>query len=457
MSAAALLAKTPQPSDAQIHEAMDGILCRCGTYPAIERAILAASDFIQRGTPFSTETLPAPETTPGKVGKHLVRPDAVQKVTGVANYTDDLYFEGMLIGRVKRAGVPHGMLRNIDISRAKTVPGVRAVLTAEDLPGAQNHGLVRPDWPILVGVGGHIRYVGDAVAILAADTDDIAAQALEFISVEIEPLPVVNTPIEALRPDAPAIHARGNLLKHIQVRKGNLQQGLDDADLVLEHVFLIPAADHLFMEPECSLARPTAEGKMEVYVGSQIPYSDREQVAKALGWPEERVRIIGQFTGGGFGGKEDIAGQIHSALLARATNKPVKLLFDRHESMLVHPKRHYTEIRVKAGIKQDGSLTAMETELLGDTGAYASLGEKVMERATTHSTGAYEQKPILHLGGGCSWSGGCRGPGSATGNAGREPGPRAERFRQRPRKAGTHPRGENAGHHQVCALQHPGS
>ncbi len=137
---------------------------------------------------------------------------------------------------------------------------------------------------------------------------------------------------------------------------------------------------------------------MEIYVGSQIPYSDREQVARALGWPEERVRIIGQFVGGGFGGKEDISGQIHAALLAQATGRPVKLLFDRHESMLVHPKRHATQIRVKAGVKSDGQLTAVETELLGDTGAYASLGEKVMERATTHSTGPYE---IPHVSSDC--------------------------------------------------------
>ena len=129
---------------------------------------------------------------------------------------------------------------------------------------------------------------------------------------------------------------------------------------------------------------------MEIYVGSQIPYSDRDQVARALGWPEERVRVIGQLMGGGFGGKEDITGQIHAALLAHATGRPVKLLFDRHESLLVHPKRHATQIRVKIGAKTDGRLTAVETELYGDTGAYASLGEKVMTRATTHSSGPYE-------------------------------------------------------------------
>jgi xanthine dehydrogenase molybdenum-binding subunit len=152
------------------------------------------------------------------------------------------------------------------------------------------------------------------------------------------------------------------------------------------------------MEPECSIARPTPDGQMEIYVGSQIPYSDREQVAQALGLPEEQVRIVGQFVGGAFGGKEDIAGQIHAALLAQVTGRPVKLLFDRHESMLVHPKRHATQIRIKVGARQDGILTAIQTELYGDTGAYASLGEKVMERATTHSTGPYE---IPHVSADC--------------------------------------------------------
>ncbi|RMD60753.1 MAG: aldehyde oxidoreductase, partial [Planctomycetota bacterium] len=159
---------------------------------------------------------------------------------------------------------------------------------------------------------------------------------------------------------------------------------------VLEHTFHTPPYDHAFMEPECSVARPTADGRMEVYVGSQIPYADRDQVARALGWPAERVRIIGQTMGGGFGGKEDIAGQIHAALLAHVTGRPVKLLFDRRESLLVHPKRHATQITVKIGAKRDGTLTAVQTTLYGDAGAYASLSEKVMARATTHSSGPYE-------------------------------------------------------------------
>lgn len=389
MSAFSLLQRHPDPTSVEIRRALKGNLCRCGSYPAIERAVLAAARALHSGVAIQPPLAECDKPGAQAIGRRLIRPDAVQKVTGRGLYTADLNFEGSLHARVKRAGVPHAILRRLDVTRARALPGIAAVLTAEDIPGEHYHGLVTADWPILVGVGERVRYVGDAIAIVAAETREIASKALDLIEVEFELQPVVNSPLEALSPQAPQLHKTGNLLKHIQVRKGNVETGFAEADAVIEHTFNTPALDHLFMEPECSLARPLPEGRMEVYVGSQIPYSDREQVARALGWPLERVRIIGQLVGGAFGGKEDIAGQIHAALLAHATGRPVKLLFDRKESMLVHPKRHATQIRIKMGAKQDGVLTAVETELYGDTGAYASLGEKVMERATTHSTGPY--------------------------------------------------------------------
>ncbi len=390
VAAYALLAQHPDPTELEIQHAMQGSLCRCGCYPAIERAILAAAQAIRSGKPVIPPTYPGAPAGEHALGQAWVRPDATEKVTGHAKYTDDLHFPGMLHGRVKRAGVPHAILRKLDTSQAAALPGVRVVLTARELPARRKHGLYTVDWPILVGIGERVRYAGDAMAIVAADSRAIASQAMELILAEYELLPPVTDPVEALSPQVPALHEQGNLLKHIQVRKGDLKQGLEEADLLLEHSFYIPAAEHLFMEQECCIARLTPAGQMEIYVGSQIPYSDRQQVAAALGWPEERVRVVGQTTGGAFGGKEDIAGQIHAALLAHTTGKPVKLLFDRHESMLVHPKRHATQILIKAGVKKDGRITAVRTELLGDSGAYASLGEKVMERATTHSSGPYD-------------------------------------------------------------------
>ena len=391
MTAQALLQRNPDPSEADIKEALKDTLCRCAGYPSIINSIQAAAKSMREGQPVQGPTgIPTSREAHRVVGTLRPRSDARAKVTGEAIYTDDLKFEGMLHARVKRAMLPSAILTRLDVSRARELPGVVAVLTAEDIPGEHTHGLVVRDWPVMVGVGEKIRTVGDAIAIVAAETREIATQALDLIEADFDPLPVVTNPVQARQPEAPRIHPGGNLLKHIKVRKGDMQRGFDEADVILEHTFYTPIHDHAFLEPECSIARVNSEGRVEVYVGSQIPYDDRNEVARVLHIPESRVRILGQLIGGGFGGKEDIAGQIHAALLAWVTHRPVKLLYDRHESLIAHPKRHATQIRVKIGAKKDGHLTAFETELYGDTGAYASLGDKVMTRATTHSSGPYE-------------------------------------------------------------------
>jgi xanthine dehydrogenase molybdenum-binding subunit len=394
MTSFALLLRNPDPSEADIRYALKDTLCRCAGYPSIIGAIQAAAKSLRTGQPVEPPQVTLSARAGRVVGTSRPRPDAVAKVTGAAVFTDDLHFENMLHARVKRAMIPAGILRCLDVSRARALPGVAAVLTADDLPGGKTHGLVIPDWPSLIGIGEPVRTVGDAVAVVAAETRAIATQALDLIEAEYEPLPVVSDPVQARELDTRAIHPNGNLLKHIKVRKGSVEQGFAAADVVMEHTFHTSPNDHAFIEPECSIARPTPDGRMEIYVGSQIPYQDRSQVARALGWPDERVRIIGQTIGGGFGGKEDIAGQIHAALLANVTGRPVKLLYDRHESLIAHPKRHATQIRVKVGATNDGHLVAVDTELYGDTGAYASLGEKVMTRATTHSSGPYEVEHV---------------------------------------------------------------
>jgi len=390
MTAYALLQRNPDPSEDEIRHALKDTLCRCAGYPTIIGAIRAAARSMQTGEQVSPPDIDLSHHPLVVIGTLQSRPDALEKVTGKAKFTDDLIFESMLYAAVKRAGVPHAILRGLDVARACSLPGVVAVMTAEDIPGEHYHGLVYFDWPVMVGIGERVRYVGDAIAIVAAETLEIASQAVGLIQADFEPQPVVSGPVQARQPDSPILHPSGNLLKHIKVRKGDVEEGFKEAEVVLEHTFHTAITDHAFMEPECSIARPIDNGRMEIYVGSQIPYSDRNQVARALGWPDERVRVIGQLMGGGFGGKEDIAGQIHAALLAYQTGRPVKLLFDRHESLLVHPKRHATQIKVKLGALKDGRLIAAETELYGDTGAYASLGDKVMTRATTHSAGPYE-------------------------------------------------------------------
>lgn len=389
LNAYAYLLKHPNPDYEGLKTALKDVLCRCGAYEAILQAVLAAADMLRSGGSLPPPKISLAHAHERAVGTLRPRPDALAKATGAAVFTSDLTFPDMLYARVLRAQVPHAILRGLDVSPALAQPGVRAVLSARDLTAARKHGLFTTDWPVMVGIGERVRTVGDALALIAADTQANADAAAALIQVDLEPLTALTTPQEALAPSAAQLHENGNLLKHIKVRKGDTEQGFKDSEIVIEHSFFTPFTDHLFMEPECSIAVPLPDGRMEIYVGSQIPYSDRSQVAAALGVPEDQVRIRGQLTGGGFGGKEDIAGQIHAALLARATGKPVKLLFSRRESLLVHPKRHATQIRVKLGARANGLLVAAETELFGDTGAYASLGEKVMTRATTHSSGPY--------------------------------------------------------------------
>ena len=389
-----------------IRAALKDSYCRCTGYQSVINAILQASG--QDVPPYLPET-----QEPGlAIGKAQPNPNALAKITGEARFTDDYRFPGMLYARTKRAGLPHARVRSIETAAARELEGVHAVLTHKDIPGRNAHGVVSIDWPVLCGV--KVRYVGDAVAIVAADSEEIAAAALELIQVDYEELPAITDVLEAAKPDSPLVHEErpdGNLLKHIKVKKGDIDSGFADADVLIDQTYRTPTTEHLFLEPECSIGVPagyvpTAFGgqcdalavrgetakhdKTTIYVGSQIPYGDRDQTAAALGKEPEEVRVVATLMGGGFGGKEDIVGQIHSALLAEATHRPVKMLYSRQESLLVHPKRHATIIRIRTGAKRDGKLTAVEATLYGDGGAYASLSEKVLTRATTHATGPYD-------------------------------------------------------------------
>jgi CO/xanthine dehydrogenase Mo-binding subunit/aerobic-type carbon monoxide dehydrogenase small subunit (CoxS/CutS family) len=398
MSAAALwnrmMASSTIPGDAEIVRALARNTCRCTGYGSVLRAVRSAIHETQAGEPLpplEIDTLPALRV----VGHSFPRPDAVARVTGAARFADDYAFPGMLVGATLRAAHPHARILSIDTRRAAALPGVHAVLTHADVPGCNRHGLVNFDWPVLCD--DKVRYLGDAVAIVAADSAAVAAEALQRIEVEYEPLPVVASAEDARRPDAAIVHEErkaGNLLEHIKLRHGDVEEGFARAEVIVEREYRTPAYDHMFLEPECSIGVPAGydadHPKLTVYAGSQIPYADRDQIAAALDLPPEDVRVRGTPVGGGFGGKEDIMGQIHAALLAQATGRPVKILYDRAESMLAHPKRHATVIRIRTGARRDGRLLAVEAELTGDAGAYASLSTHVLTRATTHATGPYE-------------------------------------------------------------------
>ncbi len=393
MTSAALLEENQNPTDEDIKIALKDTFCRCTGYTSVMQAIKSAARELRGEAPLPVNEPEVRER--GKVISQSVPPQEVrEKVTGRARYTDDYVFPAMVFGRTLRSPYPHAKILRIDTSKARALPGVLAVLTHEDVPGENLHGLVYRDWPVLC----HdvVRYVGDAVAIVAAETEDLAAEALQLIEVDYEPLPIVADPVYAHSPEAPVLHPNhptGNLLKHIKVRHGDIDQGFAEADVIIEREYHTPIIEHAFLEPECSIGVPAGVAgheKLTVYVGSQIPYQDRNQIALAMGLPEEQVRVTGTLIGGGFGGKEDIAGQIHAALLATVTGRPVKMLYTRQESLIFHPKRHATIIRIKTGAKKDGRLTAVQATLYGDGGAYASLSDKVMTRATTHATGPYE-------------------------------------------------------------------
>jgi xanthine dehydrogenase molybdenum-binding subunit len=393
MTARALLNRDDNPSEEDIKHALKDTYCRCTGYTSVIRAIQSAAAVGRGETPFAPAI---PETDHADlvvVGQSVPGQEAIEKVTGHAMYTDDYTFPGMIYARTLRAAYPHARILSINTDRAKALPGVHAVLTHKDIPGQNRHGLVHLDWPALCDT--KVRYVGDPVAIVAAETEEIATAALALIDVQYEVLPVVDDPEYARSPEAPILHEGregGNLLKHIKVRHGDIEKGFADADVIIEREYHTPTTEHAFLEPECAIGLPKGylgHDKLTVYVGSQIPYQDRDQVTRALGLPENAVRIRGTLIGGGFGGKEDIAGQIHVALLAMVTGRPVKMLYSRQESLVFHPKRHATVIRIKTGATRDGRLTAVQAELYGDGGAYASLSDKVLTRATTHATGPY--------------------------------------------------------------------
>ncbi|MDJ0709479.1 MAG: molybdopterin-dependent oxidoreductase [Woeseiaceae bacterium] len=392
-----------------IKTALKDTYCRCTGYASIVRAILqAARGEVRVDSDSTTATSP--------VGRPLPNPNARAKIDGSARFTDDYTFAGMLYARTKRAGVPHARILSIDTAAARGLPGVHAVLTHEDVPGHNRHGLVIDDWPVLCD--DKVRYAGDAVAIVAADSEEIAAAAVELVEVDYEELPVVDDALAAAESGAPLVHEDrndGNLLKHIQVDKGDIDAGFAAADAIVDRTYRTQSAEHLFLEPECSIGVPAGYDPVEfggevdaaavrgeyarhdkttIYVGSQIPYQDRNQAAAALGVEPDSVRVVATLTGGGFGGKEDITGQIHVALLAEKTGRPVKMLYSRQESLLVHPKRHPTVIRVRIGARSNGALTAVQATLYGDAGAYASLSEKVLTRATTHAAGPYESPNV---------------------------------------------------------------
>ena len=384
MTAKDLLDQNPTPSDEQITQALSQVVCRCSGLSRIQKSIQRAASIL-RGEVKSAWT---PEKS---ADEHLV----IAKLTGQLKYTDDLNFSDMLVGMALRSPMPHARVITVDIAEAEKMPGVVRILTAKDVPGNNRFGLLTRDQPIFCDE--KVLFEGDCLALVIAQTPEDGRAALKKINVQLGPLPIMTCPEDSLKPDAPVLHEylkekdpdNPNVLWHHAIRKGDIESGFAQADLILEGDYTTPFIDHTYMELECSIGIRTSESEVTVYCGSQGPMSDREQISEALGIPLENVRIAHMYVGGGFGGKEDVTGQVLAAIGAWVTRKPVKVLFSREESLTTHHKRHAEKLHYKVGATRDGKLVAAEVKIYGDTGAYASTGEAVLFRSAAFACGPY--------------------------------------------------------------------
>ncbi|MCL6431579.1 MAG: molybdopterin-dependent oxidoreductase [Anaerolineae bacterium] len=322
------------------------------------------------------------------VGESVPRLDIEAKVQGRRRFPQDMSMPGMLHAVVVWAGYPHAGIRRIDPSTALVVPGVVAVLTHEDVP-VNEYGINIYDQPVLAS--DKVRWLGDRVAVVVAESLRAAERARDLVKVDYEELPVVDNPLDGMKPDAPLVHEdrRSNLLKHIYVRRGNVEEGFAAADVIVEGSYHTPFVEHAYLQPEAGLAYIDDEGRVTVICAAQWPHDDLRQIAHALALPVERVREIVPAVGGAFGGREDISVQILVALAAWRLRRPVKMVWSREESIRGHGKRHPFYMRHRWGATKDGRLTAVEIEAVLDAGAYASTSVPVLENAVSFLAGPY--------------------------------------------------------------------
>jgi nicotinate dehydrogenase large molybdopterin subunit len=383
LSSKALLDRNPRPSEQELRLAISGNLCRCTGYTKVVEAIDAAAREL-RGEAIACDRR-EPET--GSVGRSITKIDAMPKVTGKAVYADDITFPNMLFASVLRSPFPSAEILSIDCSEARSLPGVRVVLTAKDIPGPNRYGELVKDQRYLVE--DKVRYVGDPVAVVAAETKALSRQALEKIYVDYRKLPEVFDPEEAMKPGAPLVHETGNVLHHRKIRKGNIEEGFAEASIIVEKTFRSQTVEHAYIEPEAAVAYMD-RGQMVVHCCTQSPHYVRGEIASMLCLPVNKVRIIRATTGGGFGGKGELSAQPYAALCAYVTGQPVKHVFTREESVITTSKRHAFNLYYRFGANRNGRLTAAHVTIIGNGGAYASLGPAVLTRSATMAIGPYE-------------------------------------------------------------------
>jgi len=382
MQAKVLIDKNPSPTRGEVEMAIHPNLCRCTGYKKIVDSILYAADAIK-----DLKEIPVPKSD-GKIGKRHPKYKAADLVLGRSPYVADMQLEGMVHGALKFSDHPRGKVLSIDVTKAEKLPGVIRVFTAKDIPGNRYSGLIVSDWPLMIDVGEETRYVGDVLAGVVAETEKAAREAVGLIEVKYEILKPLTDPEQALNFCANKVHPEGNLLSETLIERGNIEEALKQSDYISSGVYYTQRIEHGYLETECSVAR-TRDDSVEVLSQGQGVYEDQKQIAEILGLPQERVRVILVPNGGGFGGKEDLSIQGHAALFAWLLKKPVRIFLNRDESIIMHPKRHPLRMKYTVGCSKEGKLTALKADILGDTGAYASVGMKVLERSAGHATGPY--------------------------------------------------------------------
>ncbi|HEX9091263.1 MAG TPA: xanthine dehydrogenase family protein molybdopterin-binding subunit, partial [Anaerolineales bacterium] len=322
------------------------------------------------------------------VGKNANAVGGLDMVQGQARYCADLKIPGMLVGKLLYSQHPCARIKKLDVSKAQGIPGVITVLTYKDVPGKNSYLYVYDDQPLLVS--DTVRYQGDIVAAVAAEDEEAALSALDAIEVEYELLPGVFDPIEAMKPDSPRVWPdKENVAAHIVEEQGDINAAFKQADVIIENTYTTQLVEHAFLETEAALAYMDEDGTVVVYSSTQAPHSDRKQIARALTLPETRVRVIVPYVGGAFGGKMEASVQIHAALLAYKTRRPVRIQRTRAESILTHVKRHPMILHYRTGATNEGLLTAVKFEVISDTGPYINSGEEVLGSSVALGFGPY--------------------------------------------------------------------
>lgn len=386
ISAKALLDTNLNPTKEEVKKAIMGNICRCTGYVKIEEAILLAAKMFR-------ENLPIPKSnSTGKVGEHLARIDAKEKVLATGEFVDDIELDGMIYAKALRSAYPRAIVKDIRLEKALAHPDCVRILTAEDVPFNKT-GHIVPDWDVLIAKGDTTRYIGDAIVLVASKRKETLEEIVSLVEVDYEVLTPLTDPKEAMKEDAPKLHPKGNILTKEMISRGNVDEAIKNSKYSVTNHYSVPMTDHAFMEPECAIGIPDGEGVL-MYTASQNVYDEQHEISRMLNISPELVRCQSKLVGGGFGGKEDMSVQHHAALMAYITKKPVKVKFSRQESLNIHTKRHAMEIDITTSCDEEGKITATKATIISDCGAYASLGGPVLQRACTHAGGPYNFQNI---------------------------------------------------------------